>query len=98
MTDICGNWAEATFSTNKRGMELEDWINIYPNPGKGYFTISGITNSNVYLYSSLSKHIRTFENVSELISIDISDFPNGIYLVKIIDGENVINKRIILNK
>ena len=97
LTDFCGNRKEVTFSTGRSVKHLAD-IDIYPNPSTGNFTISNVTNASVQVYTSLSEHIYTFENVNESVNLDISHLTDGIYLLRIIEDESVITKRIILNK
>ena len=73
-------------------------IVLFPNPTAGSFTISNITNATVYLYSALSGHINTFEHVSNNETINISHLANGIYFLKIIDGNTIKNEKLILTK
>jgi lysyl endopeptidase len=58
---------------------------IYPNPNQGTFVVSTSTESlkKVQLFSSTGALIQEFETNKRLISIDIKDKPNGIYLVSI---------------
>ena len=97
VTDFCGNLTEAIFSTGKSIKHLAG-IEIYPNPTTGNFKILNVNNAEIYLYTALSEHVQTFVNVNESADIDISRLSNGIYILRIIDGDNTVTKRIVLNK
>jgi hypothetical protein len=72
-------------------------FSIYPNPSKGVFNIDGLTKSFT---------VNIFNVYGKLLSIEISNAkvnlsnqPNGIYLIKILDSNgNFSSKKIILNK
>jgi hypothetical protein len=59
---------------------------------------SKITDATIYLYSSLASHIKTFEHVSNNETINIGNLSNGIYFLKIIDGNIIKNEKLIINK
>ena len=73
-------------------------IMLIPNPTSGNFTISNVSNATIYLYSSLGSHIKTFEHVSSQENINISHLSNGIYFLKIVEGNMIKNKKMILSK
>jgi hypothetical protein len=73
-------------------------IVLFPNPTAGSFTISNITDATVYLYTALSGHINTFEHVTNNETINISYLANGIYFLKIIEGNTIKNEKLILFK
>jgi len=73
-------------------------FNVYPNPGNGEFTISGITESNT--------HALIFNQMGELIfsetrlelgdyTIDISNQPSGIYFIKLISDSGSETLKVI---
>ena len=60
-------------------------VSIYPNPATNHFGLStseGI--AKLTIFNLVGKEIRTFKTVSEA-KYDISDLPNGMYLVQMID-------------
>jgi hypothetical protein len=71
-------------------------ITVYPNPNTGTFTISNITNATVYLYTTTGMHLKTFEHVVNNETINIGNLSNGLYLLKIIDGNIIKNEKLIL--
>ena len=75
-----------------------DNLVIYPNPNNGSFTVSGLAGNGtikIDIVNLVGKLIYNKEACSENEVIDISDQPNGIYLVRIISGSQVVTKQII---
>jgi len=46
----------------------------------------------------LGSHIKTFEHVSHNETINIGNLSNGVYFLKIIDGNTIKNEKLILSK
>ncbi|PCJ00824.1 MAG: hypothetical protein COB15_01770 [Flavobacteriales bacterium] len=73
-------------------------FNIYPNPNVGQFTIELFSNEDnvrIEVCDLMGKQV--FNSMMNATSkkIDISAEPEGIYLVKIIIGNKVINEKIV---
>ncbi|MBN1182623.1 MAG: T9SS type A sorting domain-containing protein [Bacteroidales bacterium] len=85
--------------TNNPDMSITDAnLVIYPNPNNGSFTISGLSGNRfarIEITNLVGKLIYSKEFCSEIEIIDISNQPNGIYLVKIVSGNQVDTKQII---
>lgn len=76
----------------------ENEISIYPNPGTGNFTLSfnDEAEKDILIYDMLGNVIINVQrSTSQIVMIDISEQPAGIYLVQVINGENTITKKII---
>jgi hypothetical protein len=75
---------------------------IYPNPGDGRFSIRfGEVKTSVRydIINSTGKYLRSgFADGRDEISVDISQFPSGLYMVVIYDGESVRTVRYNLIK
>ncbi|VXB91755.1 conserved exported hypothetical protein [Flavobacterium sp. 9AF] len=86
----------------KDNSELElldkDRLSIYPNPTNGLIKINfgNLSSGNYELYSLDGRIILSnkYENSSE-ISIDLTNFANGVYVINIIANEKVISKKLI---
>lgn len=64
-------------------------ISLYPNPVSDTFEISGIIdNQNYTIYSVLGTKIQT-GTVSKNQKIDVKNFSNGIYVLKLENGESI---------
>lgn len=104
--DGCGG-AKSTNSGNIHGEpeqyetihdEMSSFIHVYPNPSKGQFTVvknqrEGMANVEVFdlqgrkLYSVLS--------AQQQLEIDLSGEENGIYIIRVTCGEQILTKRIV---
>lgn len=64
--------------------EAENTYGIYPNPATGMFTVIGLQGKGfVDIYTISGQFIKTFSVTISDEQIDISDLPEGIYIVKI---------------
>ena len=64
-------------------------FNIYPNPNTGDFNINlGMKNTekNITVFNALGKEVKNLSTSKEKVSIDMKDYPKGVYLVKINSG------------
>jgi hypothetical protein len=97
VTDACGDTIIVyPGAIKKMKIENEAEITIYPNPTTGSFTLSHITDATIHLYSSQGNHIRTFEHVTEGETLDISHLSSGVYVLKIVENEMAVNKKLVL--
>jgi hypothetical protein len=71
-------------------------IKVCPNPASNKFTISASQNNNYAfeIYNSLGKIIfsNTFKQTTE---INTSSWQSGIYFIRVTDGKNIWNEKII---
>jgi len=77
--------------------ELEKGIEIYPNPTSGILKINfknSTDKSEIEIFNSIGQNVFK-NNISNQTEINISTFSNGIYLMKIKNGQNVVTKKII---
>lgn len=59
----------------------KDIINIYPNPTNDIINIvSSKTLSKIEIYNNIGVLIKSIEDLNDVIKIDISNLPSGIYL------------------
>ncbi len=80
------------------GTTLSESIEIYPNPTQGKFHIEadGIKGS-VSVHSLTGKHIVEKQMNQDRIYIDISGYPDGIYLIKINSEKHSVTTKLIKN-
>ena len=76
-------------------------ISVYPNPNNGKFNISlknSISKMQVSIYNSWGKKIYESSIRSPLPEneIDFSLHPKGVYFIKINDGDNNYNDKIVI--
>jgi len=74
----------------------EEWI-ISPNPTNGVFTIeSNEKNYEIVIVNVLGEKIYASKINSSKTEIDLSGQPQGIYFVKIYNGQTIFNKKIVI--
>ena len=59
-------------------------VSLYPNPANDIVRVEGATATEVKIYNSLGQLVKTVENTNE---INVAGLPEGIYLLRITDGE-----------
>lgn len=69
-------------------------LNIYPNPSNGIFkvAIKQGENTSVQVFNLTGELIL---NQSNTETIDLTNYPQGMYVVKVIDGQTTHSKRIV---
>ena len=92
-----GDAAWASIHENS-GIQRE--IRVFPNPVTSNLNIKNILNSDISisLYDMFGKQVYDKSTDSFSTSIDMTGFSDGIYVVKIIKGNEIFNDKIILQK
>ena len=85
----------------------EPSVNIYPNPATVYLKVEFRTDNpivpEIKIYDLTGKVIKDFEREFVLnqevfkADLDISDLNKGIYFVKVIQGENVYTRKLLVS-
>jgi uncharacterized protein (TIGR02145 family) len=84
-----------------KGNSINDYVQIYPNPtdGKIKITVFELFNNNyiIEVYNSLGRRLLVYNVVkgTSNISIDLSEFPSGMYLLKLVTKEGIYDSKII---
>ena len=66
-------------------------FSLYPNPANTQITIAykaETKNARIEIFNATGQKINSFVYFNQSQTLDISDFSNGLYLVKITDGKN----------
>lgn len=74
-------------------------VSVYPNPTSDVVTLSNLSQygvKNIHIYTSEGKAVKTFFTESESVSIQASDFPSGIYFVKIMQNGGQETIRLVI--
>ncbi len=66
-------------------------VTIYPNPATEFISIDNDTNvQSLQILNLVGRRIKIIEDVVRDTPYDISDLPNGMYLVQIIDKQGKV--------
>jgi hypothetical protein len=72
-------------------------INIYPNPTTGAIYVENVENSTVELYNVLGEKLQVIHCSSINTSLDLSKYAPGNYFIRVVNGVNVMTKKIVKN-
>ncbi len=71
------------------------FLHVFPNPGTGIFQVES-SGGQLRVFNSLGILIHSFEIFEGESIIDISEYPDGIYLLSFVSGESEYFKKIML--
>jgi hypothetical protein len=72
----------------------EESVRVFPNPTNGILSITNADASKVELYNIMGEMVKSVEDFSG--TIDLSDFSDGNYIVKIITNEFTTTRKIFI--
>lgn len=72
-------------------------IDVFPNPSQDVIYIRTNDKTTLILINSLGEIVKEMSASTTLSKIDVSDLPNGVYILKNSDTEFVYNKKIIVS-
>ena len=70
-------------------------VDVYPNPTLETITISTSTNNSEFMVSDVNGKVLSNERFSKTSQFNFSEYPSGVYFVKVISGKNVVSKKIV---
>lgn len=78
----------------------ESSVNIFPNPTNGIINITSFSDANVEVCDITGKEVlfQTTVSASKTEQINVSNFVNGVYVVKIYNNDFITIKKVVLNK
>jgi hypothetical protein len=76
-------------------------VQLYPNPASnGVLNISMPSTDGatlVTMYNMQGQQVKTTRNTTRVISLETNDLASGVYVVKIINGDQEANKQVVVN-
>lgn len=71
-------------------------VSVLPNPTNGKITVStNLTDGNVMVFDMVGKQVASGSIVDGQAEIDLSEFANGVYFVKIFDENSVKTMKVV---
>lgn len=88
-------WVEIKLggTTSIDANDLNTLVNIYPNPAKAQVNITCSEGSQIQVYNMIGSLVYNKQNASAISTINVSDFAQGSYIVKVIKSEQVVTKK-----
>ncbi|HFA49495.1 MAG TPA: T9SS type A sorting domain-containing protein [Bacteroidetes bacterium] len=79
-------------SSSSQGVLFEQpSISIYPNPATNFISVNNDENvKTITIFNLVGRKLKSFQNVQKNAHYDVSDLPNGMYLVQVINHSNKI--------
>ncbi|WP_317896980.1 T9SS type A sorting domain-containing protein [Aurantibacillus circumpalustris] len=74
---------------------------VYPNPNNGDFNISVNTiseSTRIEIYNGVGSLVYSEKIINELSNVNLSDYSNGIYIVRIIENNKVLNQEKVIKE
>lgn len=69
-------------------------IALYPNPAKDVVTLSGVENSTITIFDVTGKMMEQLQSVSPTQTINVANYSEGLYLIQIMNGNNISTKKL----
>jgi hypothetical protein len=67
-------------------------VSVYPNPATNYISVNKDEHLlEIAVFNLVGRKLKTFRDIKKDEQYDVSDLPNGMYLVQVIDD----NKKIV---
>ena len=92
------DYLESSIALSSQTNQLQNDINLYPNPTSSILNIENRTSeivSSVAIYSINGSLIRNIKNTQSIQSVDVSELQSGIYFVKVERNDQVLNYKFI---
>jgi hypothetical protein len=66
-------------------------VSVYPNPATSFISVNQADNvKQIAIFNLVGRKLKSFEDIVKDQQYDVSDLPNGMYLVQVIDNSNKI--------
>jgi Secretion system C-terminal sorting domain len=100
-------WSQTASSNTKpiaslqggRSVAQNPKIKVYPNPATEYIKLSQIVDvRKIKILSLIGSPMKLYDVVETEEKYDVSDLPNGLYLVQLLDSNNKVITTQRLNK
>jgi len=78
---------------------ITELMDVYPNPGKGIFTLalSKIQNGTLTVFDNNGNNVFQKHNLkSEISVIDLSHMATGVYFIQVVHENGILNQKIII--
>ena len=73
-------------------------MKVFPNPADDNLNVEVINDRNtIIVIHNIKGEVFYYSSIKNSQSIDVSDFPSGMYLVSAISGEKVDRKKFVKN-
>ncbi|MFO7791191.1 MAG: T9SS type A sorting domain-containing protein [Bacteroidales bacterium] len=82
--------------TTKENNETNNMISIFPNPTTSNVIVSVPDNAIIEVLNMKGKNMKTITHNNEYTSINLSDLPCGMYIIRVTTGEYSLTRKVII--
>lgn len=97
-TDVDPSNNQACIHVYRGNVGLEnaetEGINVYPNPATDVIYVANAEGAQVSVFDMNGRMVSSVESASANQQIDASSLAKGMYIVRIVDGQNVTTKKV----
>jgi len=100
----CELWKLTEAGAGINEQTSQNQINIYPNPASDLIYIEPASGypwpSNVTLYNTQGQEVLNVipQDSHERVKMDVKDFPDGLYFLKVYTNEGVLTRQVVIRK
>jgi hypothetical protein len=79
--------------------EINDGLTIYPNPSAGIFTLTlpyPNAGARITIFNTVGEVIEEKISQAQTVQIDLAGYPDGIYFIRMMDGEVMRSEKIVI--
>ena len=81
---------------------MNNALTVYPNPNNGIFNIALASDNNsemtINVYNTLGELVKTVVTMDHTVSMDLSSYAAGVYVIKVISGNQIATQKINVTK
>ena len=70
-------------------------VTVYPNPSNGVFVVEGQGIERIEVYNTLGQCLYTEKSADSILHINLQDYADGVYLLRVITNNGVSNHSIV---
>ena len=94
--DASNNQACVTINRGNVGINeiANGEINVYPNPATSVINVANAEGAQISVFDMNGRRVANVESASANEMINSANFAEGLYIVRIVDGQNVTTKKV----
>ncbi|MDI1234431.1 MAG: PKD domain-containing protein [bacterium] len=81
---------------------MNNAVTVFPNPNNGLFNIALASDNNaemtINVYNTLGELVKTVVTMDHTVSMDLSSYAAGVYVIKVISGNQIATQKINVTK
>lgn len=84
----------ATYHYDNGIKESNNTLNVYPNPACNEITIDNAAGAQVSIYNVAGQEVMSIENANASATINVANLTEGLYIVRVVNGNEVATSKV----